>query len=352
MKTAILAIVLFCLMIFPHELGHFIAAKSCNVQVNEFSFGMGPAIWKKQKGETLYAIRILPIGGYCAMDEDAAVFGDEIDGEVPPNPRSFRAKKPWQKLLILAAGSLMNILTAILVMTLVLLISGHTTTKIAEITPGSPADLAGFEVGDKIVEIADEKIDNWNQVGTILNASEGNETSFIIARHGKKLELKATPEYNEVYDEAGTLLGYRYIVGVTCKIGHNPFFSLVNGATSTWNIAKLEFTSFGDLFRGKVGMEELSGPVGIVTMVNETIDYGFWYYGFLVALICVNLAIVNMFPFPALDGGRIIFVLFTLITGKKVNEKVESIVHAIGIILLLGLMVFVTWNDIVRIFTK
>ena len=125
---------------------------------------------------------------------------------------------------------------------------------------------------------------------------------------------------------------------------------MVDGVQSTWNMVKMMFSALGQLFSGQAGVDELSGPVGMINMVSQTAQYGFWYYGFLTALICVNLAIINMLPLPALDGGRIIFVIYTMITGKKVSEKVEGTVHFIGIVLLLGLMAFVTMNDITRIF--
>ena len=140
------------------------------------------------------------------------------------------------------------------------------------------------------------------------------------------------------------------MIGITSKISHNPAKALVDGCEATWNMVKLMFKSIGMLIRGEAGAEDLSGPVGMVQMVNQTETLGFWYYGFLIALICVNLAIINMLPLPALDGGRILFVIFTMITGKKVSAKVEGTVHMIGMALLFGLMIYVTFNDVTRIF--
>ena len=155
MKTALLAILLFCIMIFPHELGHFIAAKRVGVKVNEFAFGMGPAIWKKQGKETLYSIRLFPIGGYCAME------GEDEESE---SPRAFTNKKPWQKILVLVAGSFMNVISAVLIMIIVVGVLGFTTTTIDQVDIGSPAEQAQFMEGDVVVKIDDYDIERWNDV--------------------------------------------------------------------------------------------------------------------------------------------------------------------------------------------
>jgi len=373
MKTAILAIILFCLMIFPHELGHFIAAKLNDIQVNEFSFGMGPAIWKKKRGETLHSIRLFPVGGYCAMEGEDGQDNEIPEGKGPSqvvdndgvveavdsslakqlayNPRSFNNKKPWQKIVVLLAGSVMNILTACIIMSLIVGITGFTTTKIDQVTEGSPAYKAGIMEGDRILAINDSEIKLWADVSSALNENQDKEAIVKIKRGSEIIETKLTPEKTEVLNKDGTLYGYRYTIGVTCKVSHNPLKAIKNGVISTWNITKIMYQSLGQIFTGEVGVEELSGPVGIVKLVSDTSSEGLWYFGFLVAMICVNLAVVNLLPLPALDGGRIIFVIYSWITGKKVSAKVEGIVHAVGLVLLLGLMVFVTWNDIVKLFS-
>lgn len=340
MKTAILAILLFCIMIFPHELGHFIAARKMGVKVNEFSFGMGPKIWKKQGKETLYSIRLFPIGGFCAME------GEDGDSE---EPRAFGNKKPWQKIVVLAAGSFMNIVCAVVIMSLVVGVMGFTTTVIGQVSDGFPAQAAGIMEGDKIIQIDDSQIEQWMDVSRAIQASEGEAMSVTVER-GKQVEtFSVVPQLTEGVDAQGNP-AQGYAIGVTSKISHNPLKAVVSGAQATWNIAKTMFSALGQLFTGKAGVDDLSGPVGMVNMVSQTAEYGFWYYGFLTALICVNLAIINMLPLPALDGGRIIFVIYTMITGKTVSEKVEGTVHFVGMMLLLALMVFVTMNDITRIF--
>ena len=344
MKTAILAIILFCIMIFPHELGHYIAAKKCGVKVNEFAFGMGPVIWKKQKGETLHSIRLFPIGGFCAME------GEDEDST---DERAFGRKKPWQKILILAAGSLMNIACAIVIMCLVVGIRGFTTTTIGEVQAGSAAEAAGLTANDKIISITTDKeyrIDDWSQISEALGGlSEGESASVDYERDGMLYGAEVRPTLAEGVDAQGNKVSH-YVLGVTCKISHSPFKAVVAGAQSTWGMTKMMFSAIGQIFTGKVGADELTGPVGMVQMVSQTSQYGFWYYGFLTALICLNLAIINMLPLPALDGGRIIFVLYSAITGKAVSEKVEGTIHFVGLALLMLLMVYVTFNDVVRIF--
>ena len=340
MKTAILAILLFCIMIFPHELGHFIAARRVGVKVNEFAFGMGPAIWKKQGPETLYSIRLFPVGGFCAMEGE-----DEESNE----PRAFGNKKPWQKIVVLAAGSFMNIICAIVIMSLVIGIMGFTTTVVGQVTEDLPAKAAGILEGDKLLKIDDTEIEQWTDVSKALQASGGEEVVVPLERDKQVETVSVVPQLTEGVDAQGNP-AQGYVLGVTCKISHNPFMAVVDGAQSTWNMTKMMFSALGQLFTGKAGVDELSGPVGMINMVSQTTEYGFWYYGFLTALICVNLAIINLLPLPALDGGRIIFVIYTMITGKTVSEKVEGAIHMVGMVLLLALMVFVTMNDITRIF--
>lgn len=332
METAILAIILFCVMIFPHELGHYIAAKRLGVKVNEFAFGMGPVIWKKQKGETLHSIRLFPIGGFCSME------GEDEDSD---EPRAFNNKKPWQKIIILAAGSFMNVLCAILIMSIVVGVLGFTTTTIDTVSEGSPAETAGIMAGDEITAIDGQPIEAWTDVSAAIASAEGGQIIMTVQRDGRTLEAAVTPEQTQ--DGA-------FLIGITSRVNHNPFRAVAEGAKSTWNITVSMFQTLSQLFTGQLGADSLSGPVGMVQMVSQTTQYGWWYYGFLTALICINLAIINMLPLPALDGGRIIFVIISMITGRPVSQKVEGTVHFVGIMLLFGLMAYVTFNDITRIF--
>ncbi|MBR3755990.1 MAG: RIP metalloprotease RseP [Firmicutes bacterium] len=330
--TAIYAMILFVLLIFPHELGHFIVAKAVGVKVNEFAFGMGPALFQKQGEETLYSIRLIPIGGYCAM---------EGENEESDNPRSFNNKPGWAKITVLAAGAAMNVLIAILALTIVAGVVGNPTTTIEKVEPDSPAYVSGLLPDDTIVAIDDRQIKDWKDVGAAIAASP-DQVKVTVERDGQSENLQITPKQAD---------DGRYIIGITAKVSHNPVTAAVNGVKSTWNMTIMMFQSLYMLVSGDVPASDIAGPVGIVSMVSDTTSYGWYYFVTLVALMSINLAILNLLPFPALDGGRILFVFIRKITGKMISDDLEGRIHMIGMLLLLALMIFATWNDIVRLFT-
>ena len=192
MKTAILAIILFCIMIFPHELGHYIAAKRMGVKVNEFAFGMGPTIWKKQRGETLHSIRLFPIGGFCAMEGE-----DEESDE----PRAFTNKKPWQKIIVLAAGSFMNVVCALLIMIIVTGVLGFTTTTVDTVAEDSPAAYSSLKPGDEIAAIDGKTVDSWGDVSQFIAEAEGEPVNVTVNRDGSDKDILITPEVNQLPDK-------------------------------------------------------------------------------------------------------------------------------------------------------
>lgn len=329
--TVIYAVILFVMLIFPHELGHFTVAKAVGVRVNEFAFGMGPAIFQRQKGETLYSIRLIPIGGYCAM---------EGENEESESSRAFNNKPVWAKISVLLAGSAMNVLIAILAMTLVMGYIGTATTTIDEVQTGTPAYEAGLLSEDKVLSVNGTPIEKWNDIAAAIGSGE-DRLSITVERNGEEETFEMTPEKTE---------DGRYIIGVTSKVSHNALTAVSNGAKGTWSMTKGMFSALAQLVFGEVSTDELSGPVGIVSLVSETKNYGMIYFGYLVALISLNLALMNMLPLPALDGGRIIFVIIRKITGKMISDNLEGKIHGAGMILLFGFMIFVTWNDITRLF--
>ncbi len=329
--TIIYAVILFVLLIFPHELGHFLVAKAVGVTVNEFSFGMGPALFQKEKGETLYSIRLVPIGGYCAM---------EGENETSDNSRAFNNKPGWAKISVLLAGSAMNVLIAVVSLSLVMGVIGTATTTIEQVISGSPAYEAGIQPGDEILAADGKAVESWTDLTEIVGS--GKEVSLTAERDGRQMDFLITPEKGE---------DGRHIIGITSKVSHNAFTAVSNGAKATWSMTKLLFDSVGQLITGKVSADEVSGPVGIITMAGETAQYGFTYFGYLVALISLNLALVNMLPLPALDGGRILFVFIRAVTGKMISDDLEGKIHGAGMVMLLALMILITWNDITRLFT-
>ena len=329
--TVIYAIIIFLLLIFVHEFGHFIAAKSCDVKVNEFALGMGPAIWKKQGKETLYSLRAVPIGGYCAME------GEEEDSD---DERALNKKGFWQKFIIFAAGAIMNFILAVIIMILISLISGNPTTTVDVVTEGMPAAEAGIMAGDEIVAIDGKQVDSWDAVTEEITSGK-KELVFTVSRDGEELDISVPVEYNKEEN--------RYMVGITSELAHNPAKAIVFGVRSTGQMTVDMYHVLGQLFTGEVSTKELSGPVGIMSAVSQSSKMGFIYLAYLTALISLNLGIINLLPFPALDGGRILFLIIRKITGQRVSDKVENAFHLAGFALLLLLMVYVTFNDVGRL---
>ena len=329
--TIIYAILIFCLLIFVHELGHFIVAKACDVKVNQFAIGMGPAFFKKQKGETLYALRVFPIGGYCAME------GEDEDSE---DPRAFNRKPAWQRALILAAGSFMNLLTCVVLLIIIAFWAGQPTTTLDSVIDGSPAEKAGIHAGDRIVAIDGEKVDKWDDITGIISDNKNSEIVVRVDRDGKTMDIETALEYDKEQK--------RYMIGITPGMERDPVTAVGAGIKNTGKMTVMMYDVLRQLFTGDVSVKELSGPVGIVYAVNETAKSGAMYVVYLAALLSLNLAIINMLPFPALDGGRLLFLLIRKITGKRVSDEMEGRIHFIGIVLLLLLMVYVTFNDVIR----
>lgn len=330
MLTVILALVLFLFLIFPHELGHFMMARAVGVKVNEFAFGMGPAVWQKQGKETLYSIRIFPVGGFCAMEGE----NEESDQE-----GAFNNKPWWAKILVLIAGAAMNVLIAVVVMSVIILISGTATTTVDKVENGSPAQIAGLKQGDKIEYISGKKIEDWNDVSKSIG-NKGKKIEIKVSRNGKYEIFKINPRKEKD----------RYVIGITPVIEKSPSKAITGGFKSIWYITRQMYKSLGMLASGNVAMKDVSGPVGMIGLVHQSATQGLISFFYLVALISLNLAIFNLLPLPALDGGRIIFVIIRMITGKAITDKQEAMVHGAGMVLLLSLMVFVTWNDIIKLF--
>lgn len=331
METLILAVVLFAVMIFPHELGHFMAARAVGVQVNEFAFGMGPALWKKEKNGTLYAIRAFPIGGYCAM---------EGEDETSDNPKSFNNKKPLQKFFVLVAGATMNLLICIVLLMLLFTVSGMTTTTVSKVTSNRPAYTAGIRPGDRITSVGDKSIRSWTDIGPEIASSKGDSVNVTVNRNGSMKTFSVKAEKHSG----------RYIIGIEPKMSHNPIKAVGASILATGQATVSIFKTLGGLITGAIGVNKLSGPVGIVSAVHQSVSYGLSYYVMLLALINLNLAIANLLPLPALDGGRILFLLVRQIGRDRITDDMEGTVHFIGFMLLMALTVFVTFNDIKNLF--
>ena len=345
------AILIFSLLIFVHELGHFLAAKASGVQVNEFSMFMGPAIWKKQKGETLYAIRCIPIGGYCAME------GEDDDTD---NPRSFRKAAWWKRFIILIAGAAMNFIIGLLMLAIVVAPAKYEyQLKIQSFEEFSTLDDHGLQVGDEILEIDGEKMYLYSDFSMMLSMNNSPTHDLVVLRDGKEVALDdLLMEKHTVTNEDGST---SELFGVSFTVRELTFGGKLR---QIWYTAvdwvRTVRLSLQMLVTGQASFADVSGPVGIVNQMSEVaaasptwVDalLNMVYFG---AFIAVNLAVMNLLPIPALDGGRVVSLLLTTgieaITKKKLNPKYEGYIHAAGMILLLALMAVIMFKDIFTIF--
>ena len=347
---AILAILLFGLLVGIHEFGHFAVAKLCGVKVLEFALGMGPAIWQKQGKETLYSLRIVPFGGYCAM------MGEDEESN---DPRAFTNQAPWKRILILAAGAAMNFLLGLVIV--IVLYSGaygFRTSVIEDFMPGCPYQSEeGLHKGDEFYKIDGKRIFMQMDVGDFLDQGSG-VYDLVLRRGGEKVQLKDFPMERILYEGQSQKM-YGFYFGYEKA---TPLTVLKNAWNTCMEFSRWVKLGLDELIHGKVGVEEMSGPVGIVDLMAETGEAAestsdaFYNIFYLTAFVAVNLAIMNLLPLPALDGGRIFLLLVTwvieTVTGKKLNPKYEGYIHAAGMVLLLALMAFVMLHDIWRIFTK
>ncbi len=347
------AILIFGVLIAVHELGHFLAAKACGVPVHEFAIGMGPVLWKKETEETKYSLRLLPIGGFCAME------GEEEDSN---NPKALNNQSFFKKLLIYAAGAGMNFITGLLI--LVVLFSGAKafyTSEITEIAEGSSLSVpGGLQVGDVILSIDGEKVYNRGNVSLLLSLNADGVYDFVVRRGDEKvtvrdlkLEQKEFPDSN-----GGTYVGFGFTMAGFEEV--NFFGRLRYSWLSAMDFVRTVRLSLEMLLTGQAGIQDLSGPVGIVNTITEvgqqsaTIRDAVENIAYLAALIAVNLAVMNLLPIPALDGGKIFFLLINqlslLIFRKQISAKFENYIHVAGFILLMGLMLVVMFMDVWKLF--
>ena len=350
--TIIFAILLFSLLIFVHELGHFLAAKASGVQVNEFSMFMGPAIWKKQIGETLYSIRCIPIGGYCAME------GEDADTD---SPRSFQKAAWWKRMIITVAGSFMNFVAGILIMLIVFAPAQQFVVPVIDHFEefATVDDGDGLKAGDRFLEVDGEKIYVQSDFGLILSLNPGEVHDLVVERDGQKVYLDDfRMEKHEVTDEKGNK---QMLYGFSFSVEDATLSSKLEYAwLSCVNTVRTVRLSLQMLFTGQASFSDVSGPVGIVSQMNEVANasatwvdalLNMLYFG---GFIAINLAVMNLLPIPALDGGRLLALLLTTgieaVTKKKIDPKYEGYIHGVGMILLLALMAVIMFKDIFTIF--
>ncbi len=331
MQTFISFIVVFGLVVLFHEFGHFIVAKIGGVKINEFAIGMGPKIFKFQGKETLYSLRVFPIGGFVAM---------EGEGDESADVRSFQKKNPFLKVGIIAAGPLMNFVLAIILFMALALYNGMETTQIGKLVDNMPAVEAGLIIGDKVLAINNTPISTWNDLTKVIGASKGEPIAFDIERSGKSMTIEVKP----VLDTTEK----RYMIGIQSLRKHSVLASVQYGFETTGKVTKMILEYLPKLFQGNNFANDVVGPVGIVVMIGEASKSGLANVIGLAALISINLGLMNLLPLPALDGGRILFLIIEIIFRRPVKEEWEANIHKLGFVLLIGLTIVIFVKDIFK----
>ena len=348
--TTIINILLFVLIlgviVFVHEFGHFILAKLNGVYVYEFALGMGPKIWGFKKGETVYNLRAIPIGGFCQLAGEDLETDD--DKKIPKEKR-LQNKKPWQRFLIMLFGPMNNFILAVLLIFLISIIWGGSTMDpvIYKVEKNTAAYDAGLRNKDKIISINKNAIKNSDDITLYLAlAGEKKTSTIVVERDNKKYTFKVKPRKEK---EDGKEI-YKY--GIAMKQTKKKGF--VNAISYTYkktiSIFKQMFVTLGYLFTGRIKLSQLSGPVGIYSVVGEQRSAGVASLIFLTAFLSINVGVINLLPIPAFDGGHILFIIIEKIKGSPVKPELENKIHSIFLILLLVLMVVITFNDILRLF--
>jgi regulator of sigma E protease len=343
------AIVVLGVLIFVHELGHFLFAKYFGVGVETFSLGFGPKIFARTVGETEYRISAFPLGGYVKM------VGENKDDELPEEdiPRSFMAKTPQQRMAIVAAGPCFNLIFAYLIFVVVCMIGIPTsTTKIGEVMKDKPAARAGLREGDRVKSINGKPVSRWNDLAQLITESDGKPLALSVERDGKTFVVQVTPELRTAKNLLGDMVTSP-VIGVmaskevvTERVG--PLDAIVKGSEHTWNVTKLTVVAVGKIFTGSISVDNIGGPIMIAKTAGEQAETGLVYFLSFMALLSINLGLLNLLPVPILDGGHLVFYLWEMLVGKPVNVKTREVAQQIGLVLLLGLMVLAFYNDIAR----
>ena len=348
-------ILILGLIVLVHEFGHFIFSKMFHVHVYEFSIGMGPCIWNNKKikekrkkngkkvSETVYCIRAIPIGGYVQLA------GEGLEEDKKIKKENLLQSKPiWQRFLIMFFGAGNNFILALITLFFTAIIFGcpDISTNIQDVVPNSPIALAGIKANDKIVAINDKKTETLDDVQIYLAIAGDNTTKFTILRNNQKYSYEITPLTGKEKEEKGYSFGIQYN-----NVLEKGFIKSITYAFKKfYSITRQIFITIKELFIGGVSVKQLSGPVGIYSAVDQTRAAGWYSVLNLIALLSLNVGIMNLIPFPAFDGGRILFLIIEKIKGKPIKSETENLIHNIGFYLLLALLLYVTLNDILRLF--
>lgn len=334
----LVAILLFLLLILIHEFGHFIAAKLLGVRVNEFAIGFGPKLFKWGKGETKYAVNLVPLGGYCAMEGEDEASGDD---------RAFCNKKPWRRFLIVVMGAVFNLILGLVLVGITLIPQDKfATTVVSAFQENAVSSQYGLREGDKIIEVDGRHIFTTYDLSYAFSNIDGNAIDITVKRDGKRVELEGVKFGSEKID------GINYLtVDFYVEPQEKNFFSFIGHTFDTAvSYCAVVYRSLIDLVTGRYGISAMSGPVGLTAAIGNVAKQNLMNLIPIMALITINLGLFNLLPLPALDGGRLVFILFEMIFKRPVPQKFEAVVHAVGFALLIGLMLLVTAKDIWSLF--
>ena len=336
--TAAAAVLVFGSVVFIHEFGHFITAKRAGITVLEFALGMGPKLWSFQRGETLYSLRLLPVGGFCMME------GEEEESE---SEGSFSRASVWARMRVVAAGAVMNMLLGLLVLSILTATGGLiATTTVHSFVEGASTEASGLMVGDTILKVNGSRLFIADDIYYDMMWDKDGIAEFLVVRGGERITLPAVQFETTPNGDGTNSITIDFIV-----VGEEPgIFNVVGESVrKTLSLGRQILRSLGQLITGEVPINQLSGPVGIVSVIGEAAGYGLRPLLHLLAYISINLGSMNVMPLPALDGGKLLLLAAEAVTGKKLSEKWEIIINTVGLVLLLGLMVFATVNDIGRL---
>ena len=355
--TIIAFIIIFTVVVVSHEFGHFLIAKQNGIKVNEFAVGMGPVIFKKVVGETRYVIRLLPIGGACVFEGEDGIYEDEDTEEEEDKPKiaregTFSAAPVWGRIATVIAGPVFNIILAYILAIFICWFCGSDIPMIQGVSEGYPAAEAGLMAGDRIIQINHQRIHLWREISVLSYIGDGGPSRVIYERDGERYETIVTPVYSSADD--------RFYYGIS---GGTSFVDCSNLSVFKYSWYEVRYwllttlQSLKYMIQGRASADDIAGPVGVATVIDDTIEKTVDEGPFTVIinmanialLLSVNLGVLNLLPIPALDGGRLVFLIIEAIRGKAVPPEKEGLVHMIGFVLLMVLMVFVLYNDIMRI---
>ncbi|MBP6913319.1 MAG: site-2 protease family protein [Candidatus Levybacteria bacterium] len=352
-------IIILSVLVLIHELGHFLTAKKFGIKVEEFGFGFPPRVFGIKKGETLYSINLLPVGGFVKLYGEDAAGGGSVKNtgkkDLPTKDirRAFYARPVWQRFLVVVAGVVMNFVLAVVLISYVFSTTGiavpSSTVKITEVLKNSPAALSGLMVGDVVGAVNGKSTTSTKEFIQTIKKNEGKKVTLLVVREGVSQDIQLTPRSNYPKGQGPVGVGITDIEIKKYPWYQAPFFGTIEAFKFSWMIVSGLGQMIYTLFFEGHKPEGVAGPIGVAQLTGQAVSSGVTVTLWFTALLSINLAVLNVLPIPALDGGRLFFIVTEAVTRRKINPKYESYAHAAGLVVLLGLMLIITLFDIIRI---